>query len=176
MIRRAARAGIAWLFVLALFGSSRMRAEDAAEAPRTAGLIGAGWAYPTQASVDFGMIATRIPANFECHTPCRFHGVTLQGIAGFGGGELALGYGSLVGETGDGRWLLRRVFVGYGVRAAVVRTWGMSTLDPGGATFAGVEGAMTVAQFAVKLGVFRRVESSLGQGDWRVFGGAGWGF
>jgi hypothetical protein len=176
LVRRAARVGIASLIVLVLFGVSWIRVEDAAEASRTGGLIGAGWTYPTKASVDFGMIATRMPASFECRTPCRYHGVTVQGTAGLGGGELALGYGSLVGETGSGSWLLRRVFVGYGVRAAVVRTWGMSTLDPGGATFAGVEGAMTVAQFGVKLGIFRRVEPAPGQGDWRVFGGAGWGF
>jgi hypothetical protein len=96
--------------------------------------------------------------------------------AGLGGGELALGYGSLIGETGSGAWLLHRVFVGYGVRAAVVRTWGLSTLEPEGATFMGVEGAMTVAQFGVRLGVFHQVDSAGGQANWRVFGGAGWGF
>src|SRR5262245_64064628 len=109
-----------------------------------------------------------MPADFECKTPCLFHGVTLQVSAGLGGGELALGYGSLVGETGAGDWLLRRVFIGYGVRAAVVRTWGLSTLDPDGATFLGVEGALTVAQFGEKLGVFHGVPSVSGDGVWSV--------
>ena len=176
MVRRATRTCVAGLVVLALSGAAAVRAEDAAEAPRTAGILGAYWGYPTKASLDFGVIATKMPANFECKTPCSFRGVTLQGAAGLGGGEFAVGYGSLIGETGRGRWLLRRVFVGYGVRAALVRTWGISTLDPDGATFVGIEGAMTVAQFGMRLGLFRRVEPVAGQYDWRVFGGAGWGF
>jgi hypothetical protein len=62
------------------------------------------------------------------------------------------------------------------VRAAAVRTWGASTLDPQGATYLGVEGAGVVAQFGMRLGVFRRVETVPGKKDWRVFGGAGWNF
>ena len=174
--RAEVRAFVCGLCLLVLSGTIWLSAEDSAEAPRTAGLIGAFWNYPTKATIGFGMIATRMPANFECHTACLFRGVTLQGSAGLGGGELALGYGSLMGETGRGNWLLRRAFVGYGVRASVVRTWGLSTLDPGGATFLGVEGAMTVAQFGIRLGVFHRVEPAAGQADWQVFGGAGWGF
>ena len=177
LIGRTFRVFIAGLVVFVLSGAATVRAEDASEASRTAGLLRVHWDYPAKASLGFGVIATRMPANFECKTACLFHGVTIQGAAGLGAGELALGYGSLVGETtGPGEWLLRRVYVGYGVRAAVVRTWGASTLDPSGATFLGVEGAMTVAQFGMRLGVFHRVEPVPGQGDWRVFGGAGWGF
>jgi len=151
-------------------------AGDAAEASRTAGLIRAHWDYPAKASVGFGVVAARMPSDFSCHSPCLFRGVTVQAALGQGGGELAIGYGSLVGETGRGEWLLPRVFVGYGVRAAVVRTWGSSTLDPEGATFLGVEGATTIAQFGLRLGLFHRVEPVSGEADWRVFGGAGWGF
>jgi hypothetical protein len=35
---------------------------------------------------------------------------------------------------------------------------------------------MSVAQFGMRLGLFRRVEPVAGQNDWRVFGGMGWGF
>lgn len=174
MLYRVSRAMLHAVVLLAF--SSGVRAEDAPEVSRTAGPISAYWGYPTKATLSFGVIATRLPADYECKTPCLFNGVTFQVAAGLGGGELALGYGSLIGETGSGEWLLRRVFIGYGVRAAMVRTWGLSTLDPSGATFLGIEGAMTVAQFGVRLGVFHRVESVSGQGDWRVFGGAGWGF
>jgi hypothetical protein len=176
LIDRVSRALFHVAVVLALSSATGARAGDAPEASRTAGLMAAYWDYPTKASLGFGVVATRMPATFECKTPCLFHGVTFQVAAGLGGGELALGYGSLIGETGSGAWLLRRVFVGYGVRAAVVRTWGLSTLDPAGATFMGVEGAMTVAQFGVRLGVFHQIESARGQADWRIFGGAGWGF
>jgi hypothetical protein len=173
---RVARLSTLALLAFALSGSTGLRAEELGEASRTAGVIGASWVYPTEATLDFGVIATRMPASYECKTSCLFRGVTVQVAAGLGGSEFALGYGSLIGESGSGVWLLRRVFVGYGVRAAVVRTWGLSTLDPSGATFLGVEGAMTVAQFGLKLGVFHRVEPVSGQGDWRIFGGAGWGF
>ncbi len=176
LVRRVAHACVAGIVVLTLSPFGDALAGDDAETTRTGGFLAALWSYPTKASLGFGVIATRMPANFECQTPCRFDGVTLQGTAGLGGGELALGYGSFVGETGSARWMLRRVFVGYGMRAAVVRTWGLSTLDPEGATFAGVEGALTIAQFGIKLGVFHRIESARGQPDWRVFGGAGWGF
>jgi hypothetical protein len=176
LIDRVSRALLFAALALSLSNSTGVRAGDAPEASRTAGLIAAYWDYPTKASLGFGVVATRMPGNFECKTSCLFHGVTFQTAAGLGGGELALGYGSLIGETGSGAWLLRRVFVGYGVRAAVLRTWGLSTLDSSGETFLGVEGAMTIAQFGMRLGVFHRVETVPGQSDWRVFGGAGWGF
>ena len=176
MLDPVSRALLHALVLIAFSGAIGVRADDLPAAPRTAGLIAAYWGYPTKATVGFGVIASRLPSNFECKTPCLFHGVTIQVAAGLGGGELALGYGSLVGETGSGAWLLRRAFIGYGVRAAMVRTWGLSTLDPSGATFVGVEGAVTVAQFGLRLGVFHRIPSVSGQDDWRVFGGAGWGF
>ena len=176
MIDRVSSALLLAAVALTLSSATGVRAGDAPEASRTAGLIAAYWDYPTKASLGFGVVATRMPGNFECKTSCLFHGVTFQGAAGLGGGELALGYGSLIGETGSGAWLLRRVFVGYGVRAAVLRTWGLSTLESSGETFLGVEGAMTIAQFGMRLGVFHRVETVPGRSDWRVFGGAGWGF
>ena len=152
------------------------QAEYADSAFRSAGLIRVHWDYPAKASLGFGVMVARVPKDFECKTACHFHGVTVQGAAGLGGGELAVGYGGLVGETGQGHWLIRRVYVGYGVRAAAVRTWGASTLDPSGATFLGAEAAATIAQFGIRLGVFRRVEEVYGKKDWRVFGGAGWSF
>jgi hypothetical protein len=150
--------------------------EDGAETFRTAGLLRVHWDYPAKASLGLGVVVAKIPSSFDCHTSCLLHGMTLQGAAGLSGGELAIGYGSLIGETGRGDWLLRRDFVGYGVRAAAVRTWGASTLDPHGETYVGVEGGLVIAQFGLRLGVFRRVEPIVGEKDWRVFGGAGWGF
>lgn len=177
-IRRRHRSfALAASLALVLFAQlDAVRAEDALPALRTGGLLRVHLDYPTKVSVGFGVIAARIPANFECKTSCLFHGMTLQGAAGLGGGELAIGYGSLVGETGHGDWLLRRVSIGYGVRAAVLRTWGDSPIDPHGGTFLGVEGEGAVAQFGVRLGVFRRVDPVYGERDWRVFGGAGWSF
>jgi hypothetical protein len=164
------------LGALIFLAATMVRAQDSPPAVRSNGLIRLHWDYPAKVSLGFGVIAARVPANYECKTPCLFHGLTVQGAAGIGGGELAVGYGSFVGETGPGTWLIRRTFIGYGVRAAAVRTWGASTLDPQGATYLGIEGAGVVAQFGIRLGVFRRVETVPGKKDWRVFGGAGWSF
>ena len=164
------------LLVAALSRSAAVCADDSGPATRTGGLLRAHVDYPAKFSVGFGLIAARMPANYTCHTSCYFHGLTVQGAAGLGAGEFSIGYGSVIGETGRGDWLLRRVYLGYGVRAAVVRTWGESTVDPQGATYLGVEGAATIAQFGLRLGVFRREGSVRGQPDWRVFGGAGWSF
>jgi len=122
------------------------------------------------------VIAARMPATFECKSACLYQGLTVQGAAGLGGGELALGYGRVAAETGRTHWLLQRTYVGYGLRAALVRTWGSSTLEPQGATFLGVEAAVTVAQFGLRLGVFHDVGGPPEGVGWRVFGGAGWGF
>ncbi len=153
-----------------------LAAEDAAPTWRTAGLIRAHWDYPAKASAGFGVITGRLPANFSCQSSCLFRGVTVQGAAGLGGGEIAVGYGSLVAGAGSGRWLLRRDYVGYGVRLATVRTWGRSNIEPEGATFLGVEGAGAIAQFGFRLGLFHQVESGAHASNWRVFGGLGWGF
>ena len=179
IVTLAQRASLAFVVALAVASQpydTAVRADDGGSAFRTAGLLRAHWDYPARASIGFGMIAARMPANFECKTACLFRGVTFQAAAGLGAGELAVGYGSLIGETGRGTWLVRRAYVGYGVRAALVRTWGASTPYPAGTTFLGVEAAATVAQFGVRLGLFRQVEQTHGQKDWRLFGGAGWSF
>jgi len=174
---RLTLAGVALLQVALMTVDPAFGAEpDGLETSRTAGLLRVHWDYPAKASLGFGVVVAKLPSSFECHTSCLLRGMTIQGAAGFGSGELALGYGSLVGETGRGNWLLRRAFIGYGVRAAFVRTWGASTLDPQGETYLGVEGALVLAQFGLRLGVFRRADPVVGEKDWRVFGGMGWGF
>jgi hypothetical protein len=169
-------ARIALLVLLPLGIVHAATAADAPPATRTGGLLRASWDYPTQATLGFGVVVTTMPANYDCKTTCFYRGATIQGSAGTGGGELAIGYGSLVGETGHGDWLLRHVYVGYGVRMALLRTWGMSSLDPHGTTFWGVEGAFTVGQFSLTMGAFRPTAPDDDQRAWRIFGGAGWGF
>jgi len=164
------------LGVLTASGLGAVRAGDPEDAPRTAGFFRAHWDYPAKASVGFGVVAARMPASFECQSACLYQGLTVHGAAGLGGGELALGYGRLAAESGRTHWLLQRTYVGYGLRAALVRTWGSSTLEPQGATFLGVEAAMTVAQFGLRLGVFHDIGGSPEAVGWRIFGGAGWGF
>lgn len=153
-----------------------IRAEDSGDVPRSAGFFRVHWDYPAKASLGFAVIAARMPATFECKSACLFQGLTVHGAAGLGGGELALGYGRVAAEAGRTHWLLQRTYVGYGLRAALVRTWGSSTLAPQGATFLGVEAAVTVAQFGLRLGLFHDVGGSPEGVGWRIFGGVGWGF
>ncbi|HZN55797.1 MAG TPA: hypothetical protein VFB67_10810 [Candidatus Polarisedimenticolaceae bacterium] len=176
MVVSTVRRLVLGLAVGVLCAAATPAADDGPPVARTGGLLRAQWNYPGKAQLGFGAIVGHMPEDFDCKTTCLFRGATLQAAAGLGAGELSIGYASLVGETGRGDWLLRHVYYGYGVRAAVVRTWGSSTLDPEGATFAGVEGAFTIAQVGWTLGVFRRLESVPGKSDWRVFGGMGWGF
>jgi len=164
------------LAVVSVLWAVPAHADDAPAQRRTGGLIRAQWAYPSQATLTFGVVVTKMPGNFDCKSTCFFRGATIQGSAGIGAGEIAIGYGSLVGETGRGDWLLRRVYVGYGVRLALLRTWGTSELDPQGTTFWGVEGAFTISQFSVTFGAFRPTAPGDDPRSWRIFGGAGWGF
>ena len=45
--------------------------------------------------------------------------------------------------------------MGFGIKGALLRTWGTSTLDPSGQTFAGIEGAYTVTRVNLSVGLFR---------------------
>jgi hypothetical protein len=134
------------------------------------------WCYPQKLAGTIGVIVTRLPADYDCATTCLLRGMTFQANAGLAGGGLALGYGSLVGETGASRRFLRHPYVGWGARAAYLRTWRGSELDPGGASFLGGEAGVTIAQFSLVVGLFHPVGPDPSQGGWRVFGGAGWGF
>ncbi len=174
----AVRKSVPVLIILAaLCEVPSLAADDAPIALRSAGTFRVHLDYPAIVSVGFGVITARMPASYACDEACLFRGFTISGAAGPRAGEIALGYGSLAGETGRGRWMMRPAFVGYGVRAAVERTWGSGASDDHrGDTYVGVEGAFGVAQAGLRLGVFRRVGNVQGEGDWRVFGGIGWGF
>jgi hypothetical protein len=172
-MRSGAAAAVVLVAVLSTALAQGARA-DGDDSPRSAGFVRAHWDYPQRASVGFGVIATPGSASGECSSACLYQGMTFQGSGGIDGGEVAIGYGRLVGELGRNPWMIQRTFVGYGVRAAAIRTWGTSSAVPIG-TYVGVEGAMTVAQFGLRLGVYRGAESDSPSG-WRIFGGAGWGF
>jgi hypothetical protein len=134
------------------------------------------WSYPQKLGGAIGAIVTRLPKDYDCTTTCLLRGLTVQGTAGLGGGGVALGYGSLVGETGASLRFIRHPYVGWGARAAYLRTWRGSELEPGGANFLGAEAGVTIAQFNLVVGVFHILGPERPGQDWRVFGGAGWGF
>lgn len=153
-----------------------IRAHDAKTSRRVYTLGRVAWAYPSQLAGSFGAIFTRLPVDYDCTTTCLLRGLTVHGTAGLGAGGLAIGYGSLVGETGADRTFIRHAYVGWGARAAFLRTWGSATLHPEGASYLGVETAATIAQFGLTFGAFRRLGPDRPGADWRVFGSVGWGF
>lgn len=153
-----------------------IRAHEAEQSRRTYTLGRIQWSYPQKLAGTIGVIVTRLPKDYDCATTCLLRGLTVQGTAGIGGGGLALGYGSLVGETGASRRFIRHPYVGWGARAAFLRTWRGSELTPGGADFLGAEAGVTIAQFNLVVGIFHTLGPDPPVQNWRVFGGAGWGF
>ena len=156
--------------------AQQVRARDADRARRVYGLARVHWDYPTELTGGSGILVTRLPRDYDCTTTCPMRGFTVQGAIGTGGAEASLGYASVVAETGRSRGFLRHVYVGYGIRAAYVRTWGSSNLSPEGDDFVGVQSGWTIAQFSVTFGVFRRVPASDPGDRTKVFAGIGWGF
>jgi hypothetical protein len=154
----------------------RVRAHDADRTRRVYGLARVHWDYPTELTGGSGILVTRLPKDYDCTTTCPMRGFTLQGALGTGGAEASFGYASMVAETGKSRAFLRHVYVGYGIRAAYVRTWGSSNLSPEGDDFVGVQSGWTIAQFSITFGVFRRVPASDPGDRTKVFAGIGWGF
>jgi len=154
----------------------RVRAHDADRSRRVYGLARIHWDYPTELTGGSGILVTKLPRDYDCTTTCPMRGFTLQGALGTGGAEASFGYASMVAETGKSHDFLRHVYVGYGIRAAYVRTWGSSNLSPEGDDFVGVQSGWTIAQFSVTFGVFRRVPASDPGDRTKVFAGLGWGF
>jgi hypothetical protein len=154
----------------------RVRAHDADRSRRVYGLARIHWDYPTELTGGSGILVTKLPRDYDCTTTCPMRGFTVQAALGTGGAEASFGYASMVAETGKSRAFLRHVYVGYGIRAAYVRTWGSSNLSPEGDDFVGVQSGWTIAQFSITFGVFRRVPASDPGDRTKVFAGIGWGF
>ena len=95
---------------------------------------------------------------------------------GLTGGQLSLGWGRLIGDTGRSRRFLANVHLAGGVKASLLRTWGDSRLGEDPQTLAGVEGELTITRVNFTLGLFRPVSGSEQQEDWVLTGGIGWGF
>ena len=81
-----------------------------------------------------------------------------------------------MGEKGRNASYLRRVYVGLGAKATLLRTWGDAPVEPADQTFAGVEVNAAVAQVNFRLGLLRSLSHPEDKDRWLVTGGLGWGF
>lgn len=130
---------------------------------------------PQQISAGAGWLWTRQPKVYDCSTVCEMRGWVVEVEPGLAGAQVSAGYAVAAAETGRHRRWLSRVYRAYGVRGAVLRTWGAAHLSPPERTLGGVEGQFTVIGVSFSLGLFRPIGSS-GPAEWTVGGGLGWGF
>jgi hypothetical protein len=150
-------------------------ARDANREPRAYTLAGAHISFPTRVAGSLGWLFTRVPVEFDCHTICDLRGLIAQIEPGLAGGQLSAGYARVFGETGHHERLLSTPYLGVGVKATALHTWGDGPLGAG-LTFLGVEGEFTITRINFRLGA-----------SWRIGGGGpahqrliswsfGWGF
>ena len=143
---------------------------------RVVGLVSLSVDRPKGLSGSIGAIFAHPRRTDDCREVCLLRGPYLQADLGTTGGQLSVGYGSIVGDTGSKDSFVTAAYLAVGIEAAVLRTWGGSPLEPEAQTLAGIEGQLSIARVALKLGVFGRV-SDADHGDrWVVTGGVGWGF
>jgi hypothetical protein len=143
---------------------------------RWIGLAKVRLSVPQRVSGSVGLIGSRQPAGFDCSTVCKHRGPLLQIEPGVAGGQLSAGYAVVMGELGDNDRFLSKVCVAWGLKAALMRTWGDASLSPSEQTLLGVEGDFTVIGINFSLGLFRSIEPSDIDDPWLVGGGLGWGF
>jgi len=151
-------------------------AKDSPAAPRAVGLLRARLAYPQRVSAAVGGLFFREAADRDCSIFCAMRGPHVQLDVGLAGAEFGAGYAYVVAKRPPGRPFLNEVYLGYGLRAALLRTWGEAPFDPPTRDFAGVELAFSVGQVSFTLGCFRQISEGAGEGGWRWTGGMGWGF
>jgi hypothetical protein len=132
--------------------------------------------HPLGLSAGVGVLFARQPANYDCRSICDYRGLVLQAEPGVRGAQLSAGYAVVTGEKRREGFFLPHVYVGYGIRGALLRSWSNSPLEPSRQTLAGVEGAFTVAQFSFTLGLFHQIAGESATDPWLLAGGFGWGF
>jgi hypothetical protein len=99
----------------------------------------------------------------------------LQIEPGLTGGQLSAGWARVLGEKKNNKFFLHDVYVAFGAKAVLMRTWGDSPLHPQDQTLAGVEGEFTIARVNFSLGLLRSL-ADRPEDRWVITGGLGWGF
>jgi hypothetical protein len=154
----------------------QVRRHDLKRELRRVGLLGARLSHPQQVVGSVGVMWVHQPPDFDCTTGCDFRGPLVEVEPGLAGMQIGAGYGVLVGDRRLNRFFMRRVFIGWGVKAALLRTWDNSTLDPAQQTFFGVEAQFTITQVNFRLGVMHNSWTEELEDPWLVTAGIGWGF
>jgi len=172
---RVRAAALALAAVASAAASAPAHATDPPAERRTVALAGARVSHPHGVAGSLGALFARVPAGWDCTTPCELRGFLVQAEPGLHGAQLSAGWALVVGEAARGGRFVSDVLVGFGVKTALLRTWDGASVDPPAQTFVGVEGELTVTRVNFRLGVFRSTADAPAE---RVIvtGGLGWGF
>ncbi len=154
---------------------SQVIAEEATAERRLVGLTAVRLAYPQVASVSLGAVATKLPAAYDCRTPCDMWGAFGQLEPGIGGGKVSIGYGRIIGEHHRGGRILSNVYLALGLKGTVLRTWGSASREPVGHTYAGPEFEFSIARVNMGIGALNRIRGDEGS-EWIATAHLGWGF
>ena len=155
--------------------TSRILEEEQDSELRVVGVSRARVSFPQRVSAGVGAIFSRQPTIYDCNTVCEFRGLFVQAEPGYSGGQLGIGYADIMGEKGD-RDFLSKVYLAWGIKAALLKTWNGADLTPSNQTLLGLEGDFTVIRINFSLGVFKHVGSGDPDEPWVLTGGVGWGY
>jgi hypothetical protein len=153
----------------------QVRAELENTERRWYGLIRARYSSSQLLSVGLGAIFVDQPADEDCVTSCMIQGWQFEIEPGVYGLQGSIGWGRLVGETGQLKHFIPTAFYGWAVRGAVLRTWGGSRPIEPGQTFAGIEGSFSILRMNFAAGVMHSLSSN-SPDEWLYSGSMGWGF
>lgn len=140
------------------------------------GVARARLSYPQLASAGFGVLVADRSREIDCVTQCELTGWLASAEAGVGGAQFDFGPAYLIAELGDNRFFLSRRYMGYAVRASVMRTWGETPRRKDNEWLGGLEGEFTIVSLNLTLGVYRRIDGRDAGEPWLISGGIGWGF
>ncbi len=152
-----------------------IHAEEESRTARWTGLWRARGSYPQTLSGGIGAIRAKLPEDWVCVATCRLSGWVFQVEPGLHGGQIRAGYATLMAEKRHRDRFLSNVWVGFGVKGVVLRTWGGANVTPPDQTLAGIELSFTVTRMNFSLGTLRRISSG-SAADWIITGGVGLGF
>jgi hypothetical protein len=143
---------------------------------RMVGLIGARFSNPEKIAGSFGFLWSQLPSEYDCQTLCPFQGPYLQLQPGLGGSRLGFGWARLIGEKKTNERYLSDIYLGYGFKGALLRTWGEPYRTPAGQTYFGTEAEFTIVRVNFRLGFFRHIGGGQRDDPWLLTWGLGWGF
>ncbi len=154
----------------------RIVEEEQEQERRIVGFRRVRFSLPQRASVGVGALFSRQPTRYHCTSVCEFRGWLVQAEPGIAGGQISAGWAAINAEKGSNDFFLSKVFLSWGFRGTVLRTWGNADLNPPDQTLIGAEADFTVIRVNFSLGVFRHVSGGDPGRKWIVGGGVGWEF